>query len=191
VLALALAGCAAGFLRSNFHPARIYMGDAGALFIGFLLAVLGLKIQAIALPRLVALAVPVVLLAVPLFDTTLVTIARLRHGKNPMIGGRDHTSHRLVFIGIPVPAAVALIYAGAASVGALALVLSRIEQSTGLILVGWMVCVALLLGGLLYQVPVYETSRRRHLMLQEVVRHEPEPPAGMGHGDEEAEPESA
>ena len=174
VLAIALAGCSAGFLRSNFHPARIYMGDAGALFIGFLLAVLALKIRVIDAPRIVALAVPMVLLAVPIFDTILVTVCRLRHGKSPVSGGRDHTSHRLVFVGLPVPAAVALIYAGSASVGALALVLSRVDQTTGLILIGWIVAVAALLGGLLYQVPVYDTSRRRHLMLQEVKRHEPE-----------------
>lgn len=174
-LSIALAGCAGGFLRSNFHLARIYMGDAGALFLGFLLAVLALKLKVVDAPRLVALAVPVVLLAVPLFDTSLVTIARLRHHRSPLSGGRDHTSHRLVFVGIPVPVAVALIYAGSASVGCLALVLSRVDQATGLILIAWIASVAALVGGLLFRVPVYENSTRRHLMLQEVVRHESEP----------------
>ena len=173
-LAIALGGCAFGFLRRNFHPASIYMGDAGALFMGFLLAVLALKLDVIDAPRLIALSVPPVLLAVPLFDTALVTIARVRHGRSPLSGGRDHTSHRLVFVGIPVPAAVALIYAGSASVGCLAVVLSRVDEATGVILVAWIAAVALLVGGLLYRVPVYETSTRRHLMLQEVVHHEPE-----------------
>lgn len=174
-LALALAGCALGFLRSNFHPARIYMGDAGALFLGFMLATLALKIDLPNASTSVGLLVPPMLLAVPVFDTTLVTVARLRHGRSPLSGGRDHSSHRLVFVGISVPVAVTLIYAGAASVGTLALVLSRSDQATAAVLAIWVFAVAALLFRLLYQVPVYETSRRRHLMLQEVVRHESEP----------------
>jgi UDP-GlcNAc:undecaprenyl-phosphate GlcNAc-1-phosphate transferase len=171
-LAIGLAGCALGFLRSNFHPARIYMGDAGALFLGFMLAVLGLKLRFEDGPRSIAFAVPIVVLGVPLFDTVLVTINRLRHRRSPFSGGRDHASHRLVFIGIPVPAAVMLIYLVAASLGCLGLVLSRVDRTTGLILLGWITTVAALLGVLLSLVPVYATSRRRHVMLQEVRRHD-------------------
>jgi UDP-GlcNAc:undecaprenyl-phosphate GlcNAc-1-phosphate transferase len=174
-LAIALAGCAAGFLRSNFHPARIYMGDAGALFLGFLLAVLGLKLAFIDAPRIVALGVPVVALGVPIFDTVLVTCNRLLHHRSPFLGGRDHSSHRLVFVGIPVPAAVTLVYLGAASLGSLALVLSRVDRTTGLILLGWIAAVAVMLGVLLSMVPVYESSRRRHMMIREVSRREDEP----------------
>jgi UDP-GlcNAc:undecaprenyl-phosphate GlcNAc-1-phosphate transferase len=177
-LAIALAGCASGFLRSNFHPARIYMGDAGALFIGFLLAVLSMKLEFLDAPRVPALGVPILLLGVPLFDTTLVTVNRLLHGRSPLAGGRDHTSHRLVFVGIPVPVAVSLIYLGAASLGCLAVVLSRVDRVTAFILLGWVACVVLLLSVLLSLVPVYETSRRRHLMVQEVERRsDPAPPS--------------
>ena len=179
-LSLALAGCAVGFLRSNFHPARIYMGDAGALFLGFMLAVLSMKVDVVGAPQIVALGLPVLLLGVPLFDTTLVTVNRLVHRRNPLVGGRDHTSHRLVFVGIPVPVAVILNYIGAASLGCLALVLSRLDRETALILLGWIAVVAGILWTLLSRVPVYESSRRRHLMLQEVVRHEREDPAGIG-----------
>jgi UDP-GlcNAc:undecaprenyl-phosphate/decaprenyl-phosphate GlcNAc-1-phosphate transferase len=170
-LALALAGCSVGFLRSNFHPARIYMGDAGALFMGFLLAVLAMKLDFVDAPVPVALGVPVVLLGVPLFDTTVVIVNRLIHRRSPVVGGRDHTSHRLVFVGIPVRIAVILIYAGAASLGCLALILSRLELETGVILLAWLGTVAALFGVLVSLVPVYETSRRRHLMLLEVERH--------------------
>jgi UDP-GlcNAc:undecaprenyl-phosphate GlcNAc-1-phosphate transferase len=179
-LAIGLSGCAAGFLRSNFHPARIYMGDAGALFIGFLLAVLTIKLDLVHAPRLVALSVPIVVLGVALFDTVLVTTNRLAHGQSPLSGGRDHTSHRLVFVGIPVPGTVTLIYVGSVSLGCLSIVLSRLDQSMGLVLLGWLAGVAALLGVLLSRVPVYESSTQRHLMLQEVQRHEPEPPAGAG-----------
>jgi UDP-GlcNAc:undecaprenyl-phosphate GlcNAc-1-phosphate transferase len=175
-LAIALVGCALGFLRSNFHPARIYMGDAGALFIGFLLAVLALKLRFPDAPRIVGLFVPIVLLGIPLFDTTLVTVNRLLHKRSPVLGGRDHTSHRIVFVGVAVPAAVALIYVGAASLGCLAFVLSRADRTTALVLIGWVFAVASVIGVLLSLVPVYETSRRRRYMLQEVAKHE-EPPA--------------
>jgi UDP-GlcNAc:undecaprenyl-phosphate GlcNAc-1-phosphate transferase len=178
-LAIGLVGCAAGFLRRNFHPASIYMGDAGSLFLGYLLSVLALKLRFPASPRSVAFAVPIVLLGVPLFDTTLVTLNRLRHGRNPFSGGRDHTSHRLVFIGIPVPVTVGILYLVAASFGVLAVVLSRIDRNTGMLLLAWIAAIGVAAGGLLSAVPVYESSTRRHLMLREVARSG-EPPDAEG-----------
>jgi UDP-GlcNAc:undecaprenyl-phosphate GlcNAc-1-phosphate transferase len=169
-LAIALAGCAAGFLRSNFHPARIYMGDAGSLFLGFMLAVLGMRLRFNG-PANVTCFVPVLVLGIPLFDTTLVLVNRVAHGRNPMSGGRDHLSHRIVFVGIPVPATVVLIYAAAASLGCLGYVVSTVDRGPAYLLIGWVVAVALVLGALLSLVPVYATSRRRHLRLQEVRRH--------------------
>jgi UDP-GlcNAc:undecaprenyl-phosphate GlcNAc-1-phosphate transferase len=186
-LAIALAGCAAGFLRSNFHPARIYMGDAGALFLGFMLSVLCLKLRFPDAPRVVGLFVPVLILGICLFDTSLVTVNRLIHRRNPLSGGRDHTSHRLVFVGIPVPVTVVLTYVAAATLGALAFVLSRTDLTTGLVLIGVVLALAGTFGVLLSLVPVYETSQRRHLMIQEVVEHESEPPAGAGSASDEAE----
>lgn len=178
-LAIALAGCAAGFLRSNLHPARIYMGDAGSLFLGFLLAVIGLKLRFDG-PTQVTFAVPILVLGVALFDTTLVTVNRLIHGRSPMMGGRDHTSHRMVMVGIPVPATVTLIYLGAVSLGWIGIVMSRVDRITALVLMGWVLSVAVFLAILLSRVPVYETSRRRLLMVREVARHQTEPEAGFG-----------
>jgi UDP-GlcNAc:undecaprenyl-phosphate/decaprenyl-phosphate GlcNAc-1-phosphate transferase len=173
-LAIGLAGCALGFLRHNFHPARIYMGDAGSLFLGFMLSVIGLRLRFDA-PMEVTFLVPILVLGVAIFDTTLVTVTRLLHRRSPLSGGRDHTSHRLVFIGIPVPATVALIYLGAVSVGWLALVLSQLDRDSGYLLMGWIFVVAAFVGVLLGRTPVYETSRRRRLMIQEVIEHEVEP----------------
>jgi UDP-GlcNAc:undecaprenyl-phosphate/decaprenyl-phosphate GlcNAc-1-phosphate transferase len=174
-LAIALCGCAIGFLRSNFHPARIYMGDAGALFLGFMLAVVGIRLRFDG-PVQVTLFVPILVLGVALFDTALVTVNRLIHRRSPFLGGRDHTSHRMVMIGLSVPVSVSLIYLGAVSVGWLGLVMSRLDQTTGWLLMGWVLATAAFLAALLSRVPVYETSRRRHLMLQEVLPHETEPP---------------
>ena len=173
-LAAGTAGCAAGFLRHNFHPARIYMGDAGSLFLGYLLGLLGLKINLLGTPQAIALWVPILVLGVPIFDTTLVTYARLRHGRSPMQGGRDHASHRLVWVGIPVPVAVCLLYVTGASLAFLAVLLARLDTTSGLLLVGFVLTVGLLLFGLLSAVPVYANSRQRRAMLRVVREHDPE-----------------
>src|SRR3954451_13528981 len=179
-LSAAVAGCASGFLRHNFHPAKIYMGDAGSLFLGFLLAFLAIRLKFVDAPKSVALFVPVLVLGVALFDTTLVTFNRLRHHRSPMQGGRDHTSHRLVFVGIPVPVSVGLNYALAASLGFLGVLLSRLDRTSAIMLVGFVLAVGLGVFVLLSAVPVYETSRQRQRMLRVVQVHEPEPPAGVG-----------
>ena len=173
-LAAGVAGCATGFLRHNFHPAKIYMGDAGSLFLGFLLAVLGLKLTLTGTPSVVALFVPLLVLGVPVFDTTLVTWQRLRHGRNPMQGGRDHTSHRLVWVGIPVPIAVCLLYGAAVALAWMAVLLARLDVASGLLLVGFVFTTGTFLLFLLAAVPVYDNSRQRRAMLQVVRPHEPE-----------------
>ena len=172
-LGAALAGVAVGFLWHNFHPAKIYMGDAGSLFFGFLLAALGIRLRFDG-PTSITFFVPITVLGVAILDTTLVTSTRLLNRRSPFSGGRDHTSHRLVMVGVPVPYAVSLIYAAAVAHAWLALVISRVDVTTGFMLMAFVILADLFFGVLLAQVPVYETSRRRHLMLQEVRGHEPE-----------------
>lgn len=174
-LSAALVGCAIGFLKHNFHPAKIYMGDAGSLFFGFLLAVLGIKLRFDA-PVQITFMVPILVLGVAIFDTVLVIATRLINRKSPWAGGRDHSSHRLVFVGIPVPVAVALVYAAQVALGWLAIVMSRVDTSTGFILMGFVTVSAVILGVLLGTVPVYDRSTRRRMMIQEVKPHEVEPP---------------
>lgn len=171
-LAIALTGCAAGFLRHNFHPARIYMGDAGSLFLGFMLSVIALRLRILPGNK-VSFLVPVVVLGVALFDTALVTVNRLVSRRGVLSGGVDHTSHRLVFIGIPVPVTVALIYAAGATLGWVGIVVSRIDSTTSIMLASLIFGIALFLGVLLSLVPIYEHSRRRRLVLTEVARHDP------------------
>ena len=162
-LAAALAGGAAGFLRDNRPPARIYMGDAGSLFLGVTLAALGLLIEFESL--LVGAAVPILVLTVPVLDTTLVVAARLRHGRSPFQGGRDHTSHRLVRIGLPVPVAVGLIATVGLAHGWVALIVTRIDPVSVWLLVGLVAAFDLVLLGLLAKVPVYDNSRGRDLVI--------------------------
>ncbi|QBI20826.1 undecaprenyl/decaprenyl-phosphate alpha-N-acetylglucosaminyl 1-phosphate transferase [Egibacter rhizosphaerae] len=165
-LAAALAGCAFGFLRHNFHPAKIYMGDAGSMFLGFLLAVVGIRLRLVETPQVLSVFVPVLVLGVAILDTTLVTVDRIRYGHNPLRGGRDHVSHRLIAIGLPVRAAVALIYAAGISLGWLAALLSRLDLTSGLMLVGFVLAAGVFAFALLATVPVYENSRQRRRMMR-------------------------
>jgi len=99
-LSLVLAGATLGFLMWNRPPARIYMGDAGALFLGFLIASLTIRLEPNPINRWASFAVPVFLVAIPILDTTVVVIKRLSRGISPFQGGRDHLSHRLIRFGL-------------------------------------------------------------------------------------------
>ncbi len=153
-LAVGLAGCAIGFLRHNFHPARIYMGDGGALFLGFLVAYLGIKLRFEG-GRLVSALVPVLVCSVAIFDTTLVTISRLATRHSPFQGGQDHVSHRLVRLGLPVPFAVGTIYFGAISIGILTYVISSVDPASAWVLAGMIGATLAIGGGFLLTVTVY------------------------------------
>ena len=112
-LAVVVAATCVGFLVYNWHPADIFMGDAGSLFLGFLLAVIALMLRT-GVPH-PASAVAIILLVGPaLFDTALVVISRTRAGRRVYVGGTDHTSHRLVLLGFSsVGATVSLVVATA------------------------------------------------------------------------------
>jgi UDP-GlcNAc:undecaprenyl-phosphate GlcNAc-1-phosphate transferase len=112
-LAAVVAGSCAGFLLYNWYPARIFMGDAGSLFLGFLLASLALKLR-FPVHHLAALAAVALLAGLALFDTTLVVVSRWRDGRPIYLGGTDHTSHRLLRLGLSTPlVGVALLVATA------------------------------------------------------------------------------
>jgi len=165
-LAFAVAGAAAGFLRDNRPPARIYMGDAGSLFLGVMLAALGMLLS-LERGMLVTAAVPVLVLTVPVLDTALVTVARIRHGISPFQGGRDHTSHRLVRVGLPVPIAVGLIAIASLAHGWVALLVYRIDRVSALLLLGLTALFDLFFFALLAKIPVYDNSRGRDLVIGE------------------------
>ncbi|MDP2661392.1 MAG: MraY family glycosyltransferase [Dehalococcoidia bacterium] len=111
-LSAALLGACLGFLRYNFNPASIFMGDGGSLFIGFILAAVGVRLRFPDHATVVTWMVPVFVLGVPMFDTLLVVVSRLRRGLNPLTTpGKDHLSHRLVALGLSQRQSVLLIYA--------------------------------------------------------------------------------
>ena len=129
ILAAAVLGSTIGFLRWNFKPAKIFMGDGGAMFLGFLMATLGLKLRITGAPPVSAWLVPVLLLGVPIFDTTLVSISRIRHGLLPFTSpGKDHTSHRLANLGLGQRNAVLAVYALGVFFGVLGIFASRMSS---------------------------------------------------------------
>lgn len=105
-LSFALAGTAAGFLWHNWHPATVYLGDAGAYFLGFLLAIVTLRLRPVGIALPWSALVPVLLVLVPIADTTYVSLRRLIEGKHPFTPGRDHLSHVLMERGLTVRQAV-------------------------------------------------------------------------------------
>jgi UDP-GlcNAc:undecaprenyl-phosphate GlcNAc-1-phosphate transferase len=122
-MALAVAGGCLGFLPYNFHPARIFLGDTGSLFLGFLLSVLFIKIGLVGYPLVTRATVPVLIVGVALYDTSLVIWSRWRGGRPVFHGGTDHTSHRLhVVLGSAARVAL-LTYAAALVTGTVACLL--------------------------------------------------------------------
>ncbi len=123
-LSASVLGACCGFLFFNSHPATIFMGDSGSLLLGFLLACIGIKLRFPNEPSQVTWMIPILVLWIPVFDTTLVTISRLRRGVNPFTAsGKDHISHRLVQAGLTQQKAVLFLYAGGILCGLAALVI--------------------------------------------------------------------
>jgi UDP-GlcNAc:undecaprenyl-phosphate GlcNAc-1-phosphate transferase len=117
-LSIVTAGATIGFLMWNKSPAKIYMGDAGALFLGIVISVATIRLNPGIMPTWQSLAIPVMLLAVPLLDTCVAVFSRLARGVSPLTGGKDHLSHRLVRGGLTRPMAAISLWSGS-GVGAL------------------------------------------------------------------------
>jgi UDP-GlcNAc:undecaprenyl-phosphate GlcNAc-1-phosphate transferase len=145
-LSAALVGASLGFLVYNFNPASIFMGDAGSLFLGFVLAAVGIKLRFPEGVQIVTWMVPVSILGLPLFDTTLVIISRLRRNLNPLTTpGRDHVSHRLVAMGYTRREAVLICYLVCAGLGVVSLFITQASIVEGYV-VGAVVAAAALAG---------------------------------------------
>ena len=155
-VALMMAGALAAFLVYNFNPASIFMGDCGSLPIGFTLAMLTLHYAETGAGNgLRAIAVPIMILMVPIFDTTLVTLIRILSGRKASVGGKDHTSHRLVLMGFSEKGAVLFLYGIAAVSGLSALFVSRTDTFTSPTVIIPVALSVLLMGIYLAQLRIY------------------------------------
>jgi len=143
----AFVGATVGFLIHNFPPASIFMGDSGSFFLGSFLAGVGLLIGPSVGAESVHLAfVPMLVLLVPIFDTAFVTYTRKRAGRSAMVGGRDHTSHRLVALGVSERVAVLTLYVLAAVGALLAFGVGRLPLATMLAVLGLYAMVVAAIG---------------------------------------------
>jgi UDP-GlcNAc:undecaprenyl-phosphate GlcNAc-1-phosphate transferase len=126
-LAIVTTGATLGFLVWNKNPAKIYMGDAGALFLGMLLATLTIRFEPISNTQIGSYLTPVFLLAVPILDTTVAVISRIRRHVSPFQGGRDHLSHRLIRAGLSRKQAALSLWLLSVIYGAMAIFISKVS----------------------------------------------------------------
>lgn len=135
MLASSVLGASWGFLIWNFHPARVFMGDGGAMFLGLMVASLGLVARPVTSNEIASWLPPILILGVAIFDTTLVTVSRIRRGLAPHRSpGKDHTAHRLVTLGVGIRGTVLLLYGVGVSLGLTALVLPGVARPTATVL---------------------------------------------------------
>ncbi len=136
-LSVAVMAACLGFLVYNWNPATIFMGDSGSLFLGFTLAALGIKLRFPDNVPFVTWMIPLLVMGVPILDTTLVTASRLRRGLNPLTTpGRDHISHRLTYAGFTRREAVLVLYIAGFVLGLLAIFVTQASVSEGYIVGG-------------------------------------------------------
>ena len=155
-LSAALLGASIGFLAYNFNPASIFMGDTGSMFLGFMLAAIGIKLRFPDNVPFVTWMVPVIVMGMPIFDTTLVFISRLRRGKNPLTTpGKDHVSHRLVKLGFTTREAVMTHYLISGAYGMVAILVTQASIIEGYLLGGATGLVSL------YGIWFFEFKRKR------------------------------
>jgi len=149
-LSIVTAGATIGFLMWNKSPAKIYMGDAGALFLGIIISVATIRLNPGITPTWHSLAIPVMLLAVPLLDTCVAVFSRLARGLSPLTGGKDHLSHRLVRGGLTRRMAAISLWSASGVAAVFALGVYFFADSLGSILIGifaaiWLFALALFL----------------------------------------------
>jgi UDP-GlcNAc:undecaprenyl-phosphate GlcNAc-1-phosphate transferase len=149
-LTIVTAGATIGFLMWNKSPAKIYMGDAGALFLGVIISVATIRVNPGITPIWQSLAIPVMLLAVPLLDTCVAVFSRLARGLSPLTGGKDHLSHRLVRGGLTRPMAAISLWSASGVCALFALGVYFYTDSFGSVLIavfaaGWLAALVLFL----------------------------------------------
>ncbi len=146
MISFAIAGSAIGFLKHNFPRASIFMGDTGSLVLGFLLSSTAILGSWSTRFLSTSLAMPVIILAYPIFDTTLVTIMRLIEGRSVFQGGKDHSSHRLALLGFKKRRAVLLVYIICIMFGISALVIQKVPLASALTVIGAVIAGMLAFG---------------------------------------------
>lgn len=156
LFAVIVAGALAGFLAYNFNPASIFMGDCGSLPVGFGIAMLSLfYTESTVSNELSGIAVPILVMMVPIFDTTLVTLIRLLSGRKASTGGKDHTSHRLVLMGFSERSAVLVLYGITVVSGLAAVFVNKSDTVTSPTVIIPIFLAVVLMGAFIAQLRIY------------------------------------
>lgn len=145
LMAAAVFGSAFGFLAYNFNPASTFMGDMGALVLGYVLSIVAIKLQFASQPPGITWMIPVFVLFLPIFDINLVVWTRLAEGRSPVEGGKDHTSHRIMVLGFNQRRTTLILYGLCMLFGTLAVLISAAspEVATPLGVAGFALIVGL------------------------------------------------
>ncbi len=140
ILAALVAGACLGFLPFNFNPAKIFMGDTGAMFLGFMLAAISIEgvMKSVAA---IAVIAPIIILGVPIFDTTFAIFRRLLNGQSVSTADKGHLHHRLLNRGFSQKKAVLILYAMSALFGIFAVLISRADSKQAIYLAGAMLVI--------------------------------------------------
>ena len=163
----ALAGACIGFMPYNMNPAKIFMGDTGSAFLGYILATVSIQ-GLFKFYAIISFAVPFLILGLPIFDTVFAILRRVLSGKNPMAADRGHVHHRLIDMGFNQKQSVAILYAMSALLGLSAVVLTTSGEIKAMLLVLAVIAAAMLSVRLVF------TAESHH--------HKDEPEQGSGAG---------
>lgn len=172
----ALLGACLGFLPYNFNPAKIFMGDTGATFLGFMLACMSVS-GLFKLYTIISFAVPILVLGVPLFDISFAFLRRIWHHVSPMHPDRSHIHHRLIDVGFSQRQSVAILYVVASLLGVCAVMISTTGSGKAVILLLVFVALGAVALKLLSQhVPAAEAAQTEETPAPEQEKEAPAPP---------------
>ena len=168
-IGMALCGALLGFLIFNFPPAKVFMGNSGSMFLGFLLAVLSIARKTQASNVLATLGVPILIMLMPILDTSFVMVTRLLRGQSPILGGTDHTSHRLIAFGLSERQVVIALYIVALVSGLAAAGLESHDYDLSMVLVPAMLIATALFTAYLSKIRVVAASTMNKPAIERLV----------------------
>ena len=170
----ALVGACVGFMPYNLNPAKIFMGDTGATFLGYILATMSIQ-GLFKFYAVISFAVPFLILGLPIFDTTFAFIRRIAHGQSPMHADRSHIHHRLIDMGLNQKQAVATLYVISAILGLSAVVLTTGGEQKAMLFFAALCIVALVAARVVFPKEVREELHEELEELKEHGHHESHP----------------
>ncbi|MCI8970767.1 MAG: undecaprenyl/decaprenyl-phosphate alpha-N-acetylglucosaminyl 1-phosphate transferase [Oscillibacter sp.] len=184
VIMAALVGACVGFMPYNLNPAKMFMGDTGATFLGYILATMSIQ-GLFKFYAVISFAVPFLILGLPIFDTAFAFIRRIAHGQSPMHADRGHIHHRLIDMGLNQKQAVATLYVISAMLGLSAVVLTTGGEQKAMLFFLALCIVAAVAARVVFPKEIREELHEEMEELRELGHHGEHPKEAPGSGDKE------